>query len=280
MSPTRPLREVLTHGARRMVQTPGAFRNWPSVLGDMALGRLGRGPATLHFATRAGPAIDCPNQPGARVPVYEIFAEDCYRLGWFLGGLLWQPIHVVDIGAQVGTFACWLAHLHPQATVTAFEPSPTTAEFLRANVAQNGLVHRVAVDERAVAGSRGAAAFEDNGGASGTNGLVATGHRLATAVIEVQTVTFDDVVAGAPAPVDVVKMDCEGGEYALVYASSPASWRSVRRLVLEHHQVAGESWVELRRWFADIGLHVQHEEPGDGVGAAWLSRDPIGPPPD
>ena len=24
--------------------------------------------------------------PGARVPVYEVFAEDAYRMGWFLAG--------------------------------------------------------------------------------------------------------------------------------------------------------------------------------------------------
>lgn len=279
MSAPRQVRgAALAHDARRVVQTPGAFRNWRRVLADMGLERIGRGPDTLHFATRAGVHIDCPNLPGARVPIYEIFAEDCYRLEWFLGDLLRRPIQVVDIGGQVGTFACWLAHLHPEATITSFEPSPTTARFLRTNVAQNGFGDRVAVVERAVAGTAGTAAFEDNGGASGTNGLVSAGHRCATAVIEVETVSFDDVVAGLGAPLDVVKMDCEGGEYDLVYGSSPASWATVQRLVLEHHEVPDQSWDELRQWFAGAGLHLQHHEPGPGVGAAWLSRVPLGPP--
>ena len=48
-----------------------------------------------------------------------------------------------------------------------------------------------------------------------------------------------------------MKMDCEGGEYALVYASSPANWAAVQRVVMEYHPVPGESWDELRGWFAE-----------------------------
>lgn len=273
----RPRRQVLVHGARRVAQTPGAFRNWPAVLADMARGRLGGGPASLHFVTRAGPAIDCPNQPGARVPVYEIFAEDCYRLDWFLGALRDRPLQVVDIGGQVGTFACRLAAWHPKATVTSYEPSPATAAYLRANVAQNGLGDRVTVVQRAVSARTGTAAFEDNGGGSGTNGLVSAGHGTGGTVIEVETVPFHQVVASLATAPDVVKMDCEGGEYELVGGSSADDWASVQRLVLEHHQVPGRSWEELRRWFAAVGLHVQHHEQGPGVGTAWLSRDSLGP---
>jgi uncharacterized protein YdaU (DUF1376 family) len=68
-------------------------------------------------------------------------------------------------------------------------------------------------------------------------------------------------------------MDCEGGEYALVYASSDASWADVERIVMEYHPVEGESWDELRAWFARLGLHViRHESDSPGLGTAWLAR--------
>src|SRR4051794_32617803 len=86
--------------ARRLAQTPRAFTNWPAVLRDMALGRAGRGPDSLTFRTRTGARIDTPNRPGARVPVYEIFADDSYRFEWFLGPLLHRPIRVFDIGGH------------------------------------------------------------------------------------------------------------------------------------------------------------------------------------
>lgn len=268
----------LSHNARRVVQTPGAFSNWMTVLADMAREQIGRGPKTLSFATRAGLRIDCPNQPGARVPIYEIFAEDCYRLEWFLGPLATRPIQVMDIGGQVGTFSCWLAHMQPQATITSYEPSPTTAGFLRKNVEQNHFDGRITVVESALAATTGFAEFEDNGAGSGTNGLVSAGHSAGSRPpIKVKTVAFDEAVAAMTAPIEVVKIDCEGGEYDLVLNSSPSSWSSVQRVVLEYHPVPGQSWGELRGWFDQNGLRVEDEVSADGYGTVWLSREPLAP---
>lgn len=263
---------------RRIAQTPRTFSNWLPVLSDMARERVGRGPGTLSFATRGGLRIDCPNRPGARVPIYEIFAEDCYRLSWFLGPLQQRRIQVIDVGGHVGTFSCRLAQLHPQATIMAFEPSPTSASFLRRNVEQNKLGDRVSVFEQALAATSGFAVFDDNGGGSGLNGLVSAGHLAGTGTpTKVETIAFDEAVAAAPAPIDVVKIDCEGGEYDLVFGSSPESWASVQRVVIEYHPVPGKSWDNLRAWFAEAGLHLQHESSLDGYGCAWLSREPLAP---
>lgn len=259
---------------RRLAQTPRTFTNWPEVLRDMARGRAGTGPETLRFQTRSGLRIDTPNRPGARVPVYEIFAEDCYRLGWFLGPLLHRPIRVLDIGGHVGTFSCRLTQLHQQATVQVFEPSATTAQYLRRNVKQNGVADRVTVFEKALAATTGFAVFDDNGGGSGLNGLQALGHNFGTPT-KVETLAFDDAAALDRAPVDVVKIDCEGGEYDLVLGSTPASWDSVRRVVIEYHPVEGRSWSQLRDRFAATGLIVQDEKSAAGYGCAWLSRDPL-----
>ncbi|MDT4927839.1 MAG: hypothetical protein QOF92_706 [Pseudonocardiales bacterium] len=260
--------------ARRLVQTPKAFVNWPQILRDMTLGRGGRGPAELTFRTRSGLLINTPNRPGARVPVYEIFADDSYRFEWFLGPLLQRPIQVLDIGAHVGTFSCRLTQLHPQARVQAFEPSTTTAEFLRRNVEQNHVNDRVQVFESALAGSTGVAMFDDNGAGSGLNGLVAAGHSTGVGV-EVHTIAFDDAVADAPAPVDVVKIDCEGGEYDLVLGSKPESWANVQRVVIEHHPVPGHAWPELRDYFAAAGLTVQDIDEAGVHGCVWLSREQL-----
>jgi FkbM family methyltransferase len=262
------------HWTRRVAQTPATFANWPEIFKDMALGRTGHGPAELTFRTRSGITITTPNRPGARVPVYEIFAEDCYRLEWLLGPLLRRPIQVVDIGGHVGTFSCRLTQLHPQARVDTFEPSPTTASYLRRNVVQNGVSERVTVHEQALSSTSGVAMYDDNGAGSGLNGLVALGHSSGVAT-QVGTVAFDDVIGAAPAPVDVVKIDCEGGEFDLVLGSSPSSWSTVQRVVIESHPVAGHSWPELRDWFAGIGLHRQDEIVLGGYACAWLSREAL-----
>jgi FkbM family methyltransferase len=268
----------VSHAVRRVAQTPRSFTNWPAVLRDIARGSIGRGPQALTITTRNGQQISCPNRPGARVPIYEIFAEDCYRLRWFLGPLCDEPLQVIDIGGHVGTFACELARVHPAASIQSFEPSRHTSQYLQRNVDQNGLTGRIEVFQQAVAGSPGWAEFDDNGAGSGMNGLVrARDHVLATVEpVPVETVTFDAIVAAAPAPVGLVKIDCEGGEYELVYASSAASWSTVQRLVLEYHEVPGQSGEELLAWFAGVGLDVVRREAAtDHLGTAWLSRTPI-----
>ena len=270
---------MLRWTVKRVVQTPRAFTNWPSLLAGLALEKLGKGPETLTFETRGGQTITVPNAPGARVPPYEVFADDCYDLRWFLGDLIDEPIHALDVGAHAGTFATWLGKVHPTATVDCFEPAPDTVEFLRRNIEANGLADRIHVHPQALAGEAGFALFELEGSGSGHNHLVFDEAGPAEgAGVRVETITLDEVVGKARGPVALVKMDCEGGEYDLVYKSSPASWANVQRLVLEYHAVEGESWEELRAWFADQGLHVLRDERGPNAGTAWLSRTPLRDP--
>jgi FkbM family methyltransferase len=277
---TRSARSGLVlHDLRRAAQTPKAFSNWLPLLTNMALERAGRGQETLTFRARSGLRIDCPNVPGARVPIYEIFAEDTYRLNWFLGEPPTRPMQVLDIGAHIGTFACRLAQLYPAAVIQAFEPSPVTAGFLARNAQQNGLDDRITVVEAAVAATKGFALLADNGGGSGLNSLMAAagaGSAGSANPTQVTTVTFDDVVANTPGPIDLVKIDCEGGEYDLVRGSARSSWADVQRVVLEYHAVDGESWADLKAWFADAGLQVVAQSPSrsDSLGSAWLSRQP------
>jgi FkbM family methyltransferase len=267
--------------ARRVAQTQRTFANWPVLLRGLVGEKFGRGGDTLTFVTRSGVRLTCPNVPGARLPMYEQFADDCYDLGWVLGADTGQPLQILDVGSHVGAFATNAASARANVRVECYEPSPDTASFLKRNVEQNGLADRVRVHERAMSGTEGTALLDDNSGGSVHNGLIKQDHRLvdgddgagSRATVTVTTTTFDRAVQEAPAPFDVVKMDCEGGEYELVYASSPQSWTSVQRVVMEYHPVHGESWAQLSAWFENVGLHVvRHKSDSPGLGTAWLQR--------
>jgi len=268
------------HEVRRVAQTPRTFENWSDVLGEMLLARFGKGPIEHSFVTRTGLTIETPNQAGARVPIYEIFAEDSYGLKWFLGELARRPIRVIDVGAHIGTFACQLAMMNPQATIECFEPSRLTADYLRRNIASNKFEDRITVTEAALTSQAGWADFSDNGAAHCQNGLVSTGHAAATSPNLVRTLTFDEVVASDPRPVDFVKIDCEGGEYDMVLGSSPTSWAAVSRVVLEHQAAPGQTWPTLREWFLAAGFSlVRTDEDGSDpdLGLAWFERRPTTP---
>ena len=138
--------------ARRSPTGPACSPGWCAE-------KVGRGPKELTFETRTGQKITSPNTPGARLPAYEQYAEEGYQLEWFLAAYQGRPMHAFDVGAHVGTFACHLAEVAPQATITCFEPSAGTVAYLQRNIDQNGLSDRISVVEAALAGETGFAMF-------------------------------------------------------------------------------------------------------------------------
>ena len=237
--------------------------------------RLRRHPSDLLFQIDDNLRIVSPNAPGARVPVYEVFAEDAYHLEWFTSDL-GDDLRAVDIGGHIGCFSMAFVRLHPTARVQTFEASPSTADYARRNMERNGFDDRVSVHNTAVSSTTGTLTFADNASGSGLNGLTAP---KGTPTIEVPCVTFAEALARADGPVDVVKIDTEGAEYDIVLKSDPKDWADVQRLVLEYHRVTGRSWEELRTFLSDAGLEVAHHvwARDQRLGTAWLSRTPLPP---
>jgi FkbM family methyltransferase len=256
------------HAARRVRQTLVDFDNGPALLTGMSRGRLTGSPAEIVFRVD-GLTITVPNRPGARVPVYEVFAEDAYRLDWFTGDLGYGPT-AVDIGAHIGCFAMAFALEHRSARVECFEASPATATYLERNISANRLSERVTTHATAVSSSAGDLELADNEGGSSLNGLTAP----EGATIKVPCITVAMAFEAAGGAVDVVKIDTEGAEYDMVLASDPATWSAIRRVVLEYHDVPGHSWQELEAFFDKAGLtEVAHEPATPRQGTVWLSRD-------
>lgn len=256
--------------ARRVRQTLSAFDNGPRILWDLASQHTPWSREHLTFGLPDGGTVLCPNRPGARVPVYEIFAEDAYRLDALFEGL--SAPTVLDIGGHIGCFAIAAARHDPATRVHAYEASPSTAAWLSRNVAANGLDDRVTAHHVAVAGQRGTLEFADNDGGSSLNGLTAPAGT--TQLVTVPSITLGDAISEAGGRVEVVKIDTEGAEYDMVLSSDPATWAGVERVVMEYHDVPGHDWSELRDFFDRCGLRVTAmEEASPRQGTVWLSRE-------
>lgn len=260
---------TLTYNARRVRQTLSTFDNGSQVLRSMA----SRSTDDLIFETQ-GLTIACPNVPGARLPVYEVFAEDGYRLRWFAGDLGPAPT-VLDIGAHIGCFSLFCAAQFPGARVEAYEPTPTTSQYLDTNIATNQLAERVHSHRSAVGATSGMLRMTDDGVASVHNGVLHLGDTGAS-TFEVPCSSLADAFEAAGGAVDFIKIDAEGAEYDIVLNAPPELWKTVRRVVMEYHPLPGRSFDELTSFFEASGLHLaRHEPTAPGLGLAWFSRDPL-----
>lgn len=138
---------------------------------------------------------------------------------------------VVDIGAGIGEFTLLAACAG--ARVVAFEPSPTSFSLLRVNLDANGAGHVMAV-QAAITDKTGAARIDIDG-----NPL--TARAGAGSGIEVRALSLQDALAEAGvAHIDMLKIDCEGGEYAILGPASPDLFAGVKRIVMEAHDLDGD----------------------------------------
>jgi len=136
----------------------------------------------------------------------EVFAEGVYRTP--------KPIdpasvrRVVDVGANVGFSLLHFGREFPLARFEAFEPHPDHLDTLRRNLAANGMTNRVLLHAAAAGAADGALHLVDDGPSST---VVRTAGRN---TIPVQIVDFFEAIE--PGRIDLLKMDCEGGEWDIV----------------------------------------------------------------
>jgi FkbM family methyltransferase len=223
---------------------------------------------TLTIGLRDGDRLIVRPAPAGDLSVaYEIFVDELYRSPRPLAAA--SVRRIVDVGANVGYALSYLGRRFPLAQMIAFEPHPAHLDQLDRNVAANGLTDRVTVIGAAAGLTDGRAFLSDAGEASRVLDGVGAG-RLPILVAD-----FFTAVGGAP--IDLLKMDCEGGEYDLIMNQRFADLR-VRAIALEWH--AGRDRPEadesLRQRLAalDYALErgVEHRSGEDRFGMLWAYR--------
>jgi FkbM family methyltransferase len=124
---------------------------------------------------------------------------------------------VYDIGANLGFFSLVAARLvGPEGRVLAFEPAPENAEAIRRNAELN-LISQVMVIPRAVSSRAGTARLQIVDDQSWSRLEEFGRHPDTERVLEVETVTIDELVgSGELPPPALVKIDVEGAEVAVL----------------------------------------------------------------
>lgn len=132
----------------------------------------------------------------------------------------------IDIGAHVGTYSVPFAKRGWM--VTAVEPSVKTFEILKQNVARNGVGKKVRLLNTAVWSTSGFASMYVSTTQSAQDSLVPRRGSVAL----VPTITLEDLL-GRAGRADLVKMDIEGAELAVLSGTNPQSIRRASKWVIE-----------------------------------------------
>jgi FkbM family methyltransferase len=155
-----------------------------------------------------------------------------------------------DIGGHIGFHALAFASLvGPTGKVLSFEPNPTNLARMEQNFSRNpALASRVSVRPLALSDRSGVAEFRfSNDVESG----ISSGSHLTTAdapsgeetyqsfgLTEVKTATIDELVASGEAPPpDVMKIDVEGAEAAVLRGGKDVIQRQRPVLLVEVHHI-------------------------------------------
>ena len=138
---------------------------------------------------------------------------------------------ILDCGANVGLASLFFRKRYPEARITAFEADPALFAILDANLDANDAA-RVERRHAAVWTADGSLTFRSEGSDSGMieslPGVVA-GH-----AVVVPSVRLRDVIA-AEATIDLLKLDIEGAEQAVLADCEPVLGH-VRAMVMDLHE--------------------------------------------
>ncbi len=119
-------------------------------------------------------------------------------------------LSILDIGANVGSFALWAEMRWPGSTINCYEPNPGTFDYLKRNTAGHPAItaHNAAL----FPGVRAREPFFSRYDGDGEAGLASYATDTFRAAVVQPAFEVDVIDPARIAPADIVKIDIEGGE--------------------------------------------------------------------
>ena len=193
------------------------------------------------------------------VTVYLIFCRRDY-------GSIKAGTSVVDVGANIGVYSVYAA-LEGASSVNAYEPCEESFDLLQKNIICNGL-EQIITAHKAVVVGRPSPPIMFPRISSVHNRIENDRQEASDNYALVPAIPFSKAAENLRAP-NLVKMDCEGGEYDIVLNTESAVFENVEEIRLEYHR--GPS----RQLFTALetsGYKLFFFEKGENAGIVWCSK--------
>lgn len=245
-------------GLKRYLKLFENFKNPGEYLWDKLTGKK---KAELFMVTK-------PNEISFRVPkplhlvFKEIFLGDVYDINQLVQELPPNPT-IIDIGANGGYFNVILLSKIERANVYAYEPIPRNVAYLRQLMRDNPVMEScIHLNEAAVIGGD-AKSIELFMEATDNNQVVASVidgfNEHNTKKIEVASINLATIIANNQLTnVDLLKIDCEGAEYDIIYQTDPAIFSKIRMAIIETHDINEQQYNfrALKNYIERLGFTI------------------------
>lgn len=161
---------------------------------------------------------------------------------------------ILDIGAGIGEFAILAARACPGCKVFGFEPFPESFEYFQQNIRSNNLTNAFPI-EAAVTSKPGTMVMDIS---SGNPLQFSTQTNAASSVPVNMVMLLDFLKNNSIESVDLLKIDCEGGEFDILLPLKPTELTRFKRVALEYHDsLTVHRHAELVSHFKSAGFSVE-----------------------
>jgi FkbM family methyltransferase len=197
--------------------------------------------------------LHAPPEKGLSNDFINLFLDDEYGIKL----LEFDPNTIVDIGANIGLFSQLAGSLFPNAKIHSYEPNPKIHSFLKKNLTQVSAI----LFSEAVGAEAGMGHSKDLG--ESRLGVFQKGG-------DIPMVAFTEVLNRIGGSIDLLKLDCEGGEWDIF--ENPVPFKNVMTIRMEYHLVDGKTLEDLKKAADRIEFKIVKLEENSGFGIVWMEN--------
>jgi FkbM family methyltransferase len=247
---------------RRLRLTPLAARklaSWPRFMLNYSLGLVPSDPYTFRNGARLmiGRGVD-------HVPIIEIFLREEY-------GSVPDGATILDVGASIGTFSVYAGTGARAVRIFSYEPMPDYFSLMEGNIRRNRLDGTVKCFNCAVAADVGTRQLAVDSATFMFPTLTSTLQDGSARKMDIPCTTLADIIdTNNIDRVDLLKMDCEGSEYEILYGAPKRYFDTIREIRMEYHNIDSDrhNGKALAAFLSDHGYEIIMISPESGTQAS------------
>jgi FkbM family methyltransferase len=200
----------------------------------------------LHFRVRG--AMDVWS-------IKETFLDRFYEKYGFTIQPDWK---IIDIGAGIGDYTLYAVMTQPNSQVFSFEPYSESFMLMQENLRLNSITN-VQVFDEAISAASGELILDLTGGEP----LQFQSHLQKTVNVKkslsVSSLSLADALSKLGVEsCDLLKLDCEGAEYSILFNTPQPILEHIQRIVMEYHDnLIQHNHKELARFLNERGFQVE-----------------------